>query len=126
MFSPFLKRSKNTFYVPTFYFFIILKYLALNNTPLEETECFSNPYFQLTVQVPSFLIHPLLLTQSFRTHLVPFSSLRSTCVTYGMPYHFTDHEVLPTEPRKAEDFFRGDKCPMDVFLPACLDYLQPI
>lgn len=82
-----------------FTFFIILKYLALNHTPLEETESFSNPYFLLAVQVPSFLIDPLLLTQSLST----LPSLRSTCVTYGMPYHFIDHEVLPTESRKAED-----------------------
>ena len=65
---PCLKNKKSILLKYFFYFsewkFLALKYLikrfyALNNFPLEETGCFSNHYFSLTAQASTFLIHIL-------------------------------------------------------------------
>ena len=76
---------------------------AVNKTPLGETGSLSNFYYLLAAQASS-------VTRSVRIHLVPYHSLCSTCVTYGMPCHAIGHQVLPTQqlPREAEDFPRGE------------------
>ena len=69
------------------------------------------PLHLLVAQTSSFLIQPLPRAQSVRPHLVPYSSLCSPCVTYGMSYHAIGHQVLPTQPlpREAQDFPREGK-----------------
>ena len=47
----------------------------------------------LIVPAPSFLIHPLFLTQSFRVPLVIYPSLCSAYVTYRMPCHVNGHQA---------------------------------
>ena len=64
------------------------------------------PYYLLSAQASSFLIHPLSQTQKVKTPLVPYHSLCSTRVSYGTSCYFICHQVLPTQslPRKREDF----------------------
>ena len=71
---------------------------------------------------------PFSQTQSVRPYLVPFLSLCSTYLTYGMPCHSIGHQALPTQPLpgEAEDFHRGGKHPKDVLLSIYLDYFQPV
>ena len=73
-------------------------FYTLNKTPLGETGCLSIFFYLLAAQTSSFLIHPLSQTQSVRAPLVPYYSLFSTCVTYGMLCHVICHQVLPTQP----------------------------
>ena len=56
------------------------------------------PLELLVAQASVFKIHLLPQTQSIRPHLVPYPSLCSSCVNYGMICHAIGDQVLSTQP----------------------------
>ena len=54
--------------------------------PLVFTDCSSIQYFNC----------PIFLTHSVKPSWVPYTSLRSTCLAYGIPCCTIAHQVLPT------------------------------
>ena len=51
------------------------------------------------------MIHPLSLTQTVRTPLVPYHSLCSSCMTNRTPWHTVGYQVLRTKPVLPNFFF---------------------
>ena len=70
----------------------------------------------------------MLEQPSFRTPLLPYHSLCSTCVTHGKPCHVIGHQLLPTQLCLGNQRIsqRGGKYPKDVPLPTFLAYLKPV
>ena len=113
-------RTIQFFYSFTLLCFILLLLLffyALNKTPLGETGCLTSLTFLLAAQTSNFLIHPFppppFRAQSVKLHLVTYSSLSRTCVTYRTSCCSIGDQVLPKKflPREAEDFPRSGKYP---------------
>ena len=113
-------RTIHFFYSFTLLCFILLLLLffyALNKTPLGETGCLTSPYFFTGCSNIKFFDSPLspppFRAQSVKLHLVTYSSLSRTCVTYRTSCCSIGDQVLPNKflPREAEDFPRSGKYP---------------
>ena len=119
---------KNLFMCLLLLFYTLNFFYSFNKTPLGETGCLSNLYHLLSAQASGFLIHSFSQIESVGTPLVPYHSLCSASVTYGMPRHDIGYQVHPTHllPREAEDFPTDCKYLKDVSLLTFLAYLQPV
>ena len=106
---------------------IIKEFFCFQQNSLGRNQMPQQPLVLIAVQASSFFNSFPSLRQSFMLPLEACSSFCSTCVTFGTSFHSAGHQVLPNPlAKEAQNFFRDDKYPKDVLLPACLDYLQPV
>ena len=105
-----------------------------------ERSCSKIKEFFIFSQKKTFLILGQMETppkKSVRPYLVAYTSLCSTCVTFGLPFHTISHEVLLTQPFLGRlrtspgvtSILRMCLCPhiLSLFASSCLRaYLQPV